>query len=85
MFSFRIVKAVSSGTNFPAQKWKNFGAQGISEQLEQAAQGNGEVSVTVGVQETCECCTEGHGLVGTARIGWWWWVELDDLSGLFQP
>lgn len=57
----------------------------IIELLEQAAQRNGEVSVTADVQETCDCGTEGHELAGTARIGWWWWVELNDLSGLFRP
>jgi len=48
--------------------------------LERAAQGGGEVTVPGGVQETCRCCTEGCGLVGT--IGDRWTVALDDL---FQP
>ena len=48
--------------------------------LEWAAQGGGEVTVPGGVQETCRCCTEGCGLVGT--IGDRWTVALDDL---FQP
>ena len=35
------------------------------------------------VPETCRCCTEGHGLVGST--GDRWAVGLDGLQGLFQP
>ena len=50
--------------------------------LEWAAQGGGGVTDSGGVQETCRCCTEGHGLVG--NIGDRWMVGLDDLRGVFQ-
>jgi len=32
--------------------------------LERAAQGGGGVTVPGGIQETCRCGTEGHGLLG---------------------
>jgi len=51
--------------------------------LEQAAQGDGGVTIPGGVQETFRCCTEGHGLVG--NIGDMWVVGQDDCGGLFQP
>jgi len=35
----------------------------------QAAQGGGRVTIPVGVQETCECGTEGRGQ--WAWVGWW--------------
>ena len=34
------------------------------EEMAQAAQDGGGVSISGGVQETCRCGTEGHGLVG---------------------
>ena len=52
--------------------------------MEQAAQGGGGVTIPGGVQETGQCCTEGHGLMG--NIGAWWMVGLDDLiNPIFQP
>ena len=51
--------------------------------LEQAAHRGGGITLPGGVQETCRCCTEGRGLVGT--IGDRWTVGLDDLGDLFQP
>lgn len=51
--------------------------------LEWAAQGSGGVTAPGSNQETCRCCTEGDGLVGS--IGDIWMVGLDALGCLFQP
>ena len=37
--------------------------------LEQAAQRSGGVTIPEGVQETCRCDTEGHGLADMVEIG----------------
>lgn len=29
------------------------------------------VTFPEGIQETCRCCTQGHGLVGTVGMDWW--------------
>jgi len=47
------------GKNSSQQEWWGSGT---------AAQGSGGVTVPGGVQETCRCGTEGHGLVG--MVGW---------------
>jgi len=36
--------------------------------LEWDAQGGGGVTVPGGVQGTCRCCAEGHGLVGNTGV-----------------
>ena len=51
--------------------------------MERAAHGGGGVFIPGGVQEPHRCCTKGHGLVG--NIDGRRMVELDDLSGCFQP
>ena len=50
--------------------------------LEQAAQGDGGVTVPGSIQETCRCGTKGNELVG--NTGRRWTVGLGDLRGLFQ-
>lgn len=47
--------------------------------MEQAAHRGSEVIVPGGVQKTCSCGTEGHGLV--SNIGGGWMVGLHDPEG----
>ena len=51
--------------------------------MEQAAQRGDTVTVPGGVQGKGRCSTQGQILV--VCIGGRWLVELDDLTGLFQP
>jgi len=44
--------------------------------LERAAQGGGGVTVPGGIQETCRCGTEGHGLLGNTGER-----KMDDFTG----
>jgi len=48
--------------------------------LEQAAQGDGGVTIPGAVQKMCRHGTSGYGLVGVVVT-----AGLDDLKGLFQP